>query len=147
MNKWISIVLFSFIITLPLSGQTSRETAAMEIETIMQQQVNSWNSASVEAYMQAYWKSDQLTFVGGSGMIQGWETTLERYLKAYPDSQSMGKLSFQNKKIDLLSDSSALVSGRWRLDRSEDTLKGWYTLIWKKQAQSWKIVYDHSSSE
>ncbi|MCP4271173.1 MAG: DUF4440 domain-containing protein, partial [Gammaproteobacteria bacterium] len=40
---------------------------------------------------------------------------------------------------------TAFVLGKWQLSRVQDTLKGFYTLYWKKIDGQWKIIIDHSS--
>jgi len=130
-----------------LKSRQNPDQALNSIENTMDEQVQAWNRGSIEEYMQAYWKSDSLLFVGGSGMTYGWKPTLKRYLQAYPDREQMGKLSFDNKRIETLSDSTAFVLGQWQLQRTSDTLKGHYSLLWKMINREWKIIIDHSSSE
>jgi hypothetical protein len=57
----------------------------------------------------------------------------------------MGKLKFNNIKVDLLNSESAYVIGSWTIYRDADTLGGYYTLLWKKIEGKWCIVADHSS--
>ena len=95
--------------------------------------------------MQAYWKSDSLTFIGSRGITYGWQTTLENYRKSYGNAELMGTLQFDNDRIEILQDSSAMVTGRWNLFRSADTLSGSYLLVWKRINGEWKIIADHSS--
>ena len=115
------------------------------IRIVMQKAQEGWNSGSLEEYMKSYWKSDSLMFVGGKKISYGWNTTLKNYKKAYPDKAAMGKLTFSQIRIFFKTPNSAVVTGAWKLTREKDTLKGRYTLIFRKLPIGWRIVYDHSS--
>ena len=92
-----------------------------QILSIMEQQEIAWNDADLEAFMQPYWKSEQLKFIGKSGIKYGWQTTLDNYKKSYPDKAAMGELQFEVLHVDV-SDNSAFVLGKWQLTRSKDIL-------------------------
>tara|TARA_R110000868_G_scaffold372195_2_gene636015 strand:- start:507 stop:800 length:294 start_codon:yes stop_codon:yes gene_type:complete len=96
--------------------------------------------------MQGYWQADSLLFLGGKGPVYGWEKTLKNYQKTYATKKEMGELKFENIKIELINDSAAFVVGKWNLKREEKSIGGWYSLLWKKIIQEWRIVIDHSSS-
>ena len=116
------------------------------IDSLMKVQEDAWNRGDLETFMAAaYWQDDSLAFIGRSGVNHGWLTTLNNYKLSYPDELAMGLLTFGNEHMELLSDSSAYVIGSWRLDRSADTLSGYYTLLWKRIEGRWVIVADHSS--
>jgi len=115
------------------------------VSDIMSQQESAWNNADAEGFMQGYWKSDSLVFVGRNGLTFGWDATLANYRESYPDRASMGRLKFENKVIDRLSCDVAFVSGKWELFREADTLSGYYSLVWRNLGGKWVIVADHSS--
>lgn len=141
MTKLFTIFFIAFLNLCSLSAQN---TAA--ISAVMQQQEADWNNGDIAAYMQGYWQSDSLLFIGGKGSVYGWENTLRNYQKTYATKAQMGKLSFENLKIEAIDDSTAFVIGKWQLDRADKQLGGWYSLLWKKIDGKWKIVVDHSSS-
>lgn len=111
----------------------------------MSQQQQAWNNGDIEEYMRYYWNNDSLKFIGKRGITYGHSSTLESYKKNYPTAEAMGRLQFSNLSTDIIDDSTAFVIGRWRLFRTEDTLSGHYSLLWKKKAQGWTIIVDHSS--
>lgn len=118
-----------------------------EIKRLMQEQQDAWNEGDMAGYMQAYWSSDSLLFIGRRGMHYGWQTTLDNYRQSYPDRAQMGELLFENKQMRLTDPHSAWVAGRWNLFRESDTLKGSYLLVWEKIDGAWKIIADHSGSD
>ncbi|MFZ6051502.1 YybH family protein [Halocola ammonii] len=125
--------------------EQSEEQIAVEINRLMTEQEEAWSSGDLEAFMQHYWQSDSLAFIGRSGVNHGWQTTLDNYRKSYPDKAAMGKLTFDNLSIEKLSSTHAYVIGKWNLERSQGDLSGHYSLVWKKIEGEWKIVSDHSS--
>lgn len=120
------------------------ETEESAILSVMQAQEAAWNKGDLVAFMQGYWQSPELTFVGQSGLKKGWQTTLENYQKTYPDKDAMGKLRFDVLQVDVV-ENTAFVLGQWSLKRSQGDVAGYYTLHWRKIDGQWKIVIDHSS--
>lgn len=141
MRKLFTLFALSFsLASLAQSGSDERA-----IRTLLGQQTDSWNRGDIEGFMQTYWKSDSLMFIGKNGVVRGWQQTLENYKKSYPDTSAMGQLSFEILKVDLLGPDRHFVVGKWMLRRTAGNLSGHFTLILRKFRGSWKIVADHSS--
>ena len=104
-----------------------------------------WNKGDLEGFMQTYWKSDSLLFVGQSGPKYGWQNTLDNYRRSYPDKAAMGILSFDVKEVRFITPDDAFVLGGWHLQRAKDQPQGFFTLLLKKIDGQWKIIADHSS--
>ncbi|HVV54873.1 MAG TPA: nuclear transport factor 2 family protein, partial [Mucilaginibacter sp.] len=98
------------------------------IKKVLEDQRQAWNRGDVEGFMQGYWKSDSLMFVGSSPPVYGWQSTLERYKKHYPDKAAMGELAFDILQVKVLDSSNAFVLGGWRLKREKDSPGGYFTL-------------------
>lgn len=130
-----------------LNAQESLSPADKEaIEAVLHQQEIAWNQADVPAFMEGYWKSDGLAFVGSGGAVFGWEATKDRYLKNYPDAAAMGKLRFEIIRMQQVNQGVAQVIGKFILERTDETLSGYFTLVWRKFEDGWLIVSDHTSS-
>ena len=123
-------------------AQSEDETA---IRNAMNEQVKAWNAGDIDSFMQTYWKSDSLLFIGSTAPVHGWQTTLENYKKNYPDVAAMGKLSFNLINLKPLSPAYYFVIGEWRLERMKGNIGGYFTLLFKKIKGKWAIVVDHSS--
>ncbi len=121
------------------------EKDAKAIQEIMNAQQAAWNFGDLNTFMKYYWKSDSLKFVGKRGLTYGWQSTLDNYVKSYPDKAAMGRLLFTNMAVEPLNETNAYVIGKWELFRIADTLSGHYSLLWKKMEGKWVIVADHSS--
>jgi hypothetical protein len=117
-----------------------------EVADVMARQLDAWNAADLVGFMNGYWKSDSLRFVGGSGVTRGHQATLERYIQGYPSAQAMGQLTFVNQEWVSLGEDAGWLLGSWHLDKqgAEDA-QGMYTLLWRIVDGEWVIVADHSS--
>ncbi|MFA6456426.1 MAG: nuclear transport factor 2 family protein [Bacteroidota bacterium] len=143
------MILFAWCATLSaVFAQSAPENtiAQQQILAVIHQQIDGWNSGSIESFMQGYAVSDSLRFASGGSITYGWKTMLERYKKGYPTRQKMGTLSFTNITIDSISTDAAVVFGTWRVKRDKDEPWGLFTLLFKKSADGWRIVHDHTSS-
>jgi ketosteroid isomerase-like protein len=128
------------------SLQSARAEA--EIRAVLDAQVADWNAKRLEGFMEGYWRSPELTFFSGGRKLAGWEATLERYRRTYQaEGREMGRLAFSDLDITLLSETAAVVRGRWELTMPDGAKPGGlYTLIFRRLNQGWKIVHDHTSS-
>lgn len=131
-----------FLFSINAMAQLSEETA---IRQLLERQTTTWNRGDVEGFMQTYWQSDSLMFIGKNGVVWGWQQTLNNYKKGYPDTAAMGKLAFDIIQIKRLSTDYYFVVGRWMLKRSIGDVGGHYTLLMRRINGEWKIVADHSS--
>ena len=111
---------------------------------VMNQQETDWNNGEIDSFMQGYWQSDSLMFIGKNGIKYGWQTTLDNYKKSYPDKAAMGKLEFDILKLEVNQD-TAYMLGKWSLIRESDNPNGYFTLYWKKIKGNWVITIDHTS--
>jgi beta-aspartyl-peptidase (threonine type) len=95
--------------------------------------------------MAYYWRSEALTFQSGNVRTRGWEGVLARYKKSYP-AGTMGRLEFSDLEVRLLGPAAAFVLGRFKLDQGGSLKQGVFTLIFRRTADGWRIVHDHTSS-
>jgi hypothetical protein len=118
-----------------------------EINRLLDKQVAAWNAGNLEKFMETYWNSDRLVFVGSRGPTYGWQATLNNYKKGYPDKAAMGNLEFKILDISKIDRKTVFVIGRFVLTREIGNLSGHFTLNIQKVKGEWMIVSDHSSSE
>jgi len=138
MQKLIS--LFLIFCACSTFAQNDRAMVMAEMEA----QQSSWNNGDIPGFMEYYWKSDSLKFIGSKGITYGWQKTLDNYVRSYPDKAAMGILRFSIKECSQLSPTSIYVIGSWDLQK-EKPVGGYFTLMWKKIAGKWVIVSDHTS--
>ena len=127
-----------------LSAQEDADFATIRT-SILKQQAD-WNRGDIPAFMEVYWKSENLQFIGANGITKGWQQTLDNYKRRYPDRDAMGQLTFGIASMEKLSKKSVFLVGTWDLKRKNDAPGGYFTLIWKKIKGKWVITADHTSA-
>lgn len=124
-------------------GQSNTNETKLVLSN-MKAQEQSWNNGDVRSFMDHYWKSDSLKFIGSKGITYGWQKTYDNYLRAYPNKEEMGELTFTIIEATALSEQAVYVIGKWEL-KKEKPAGGHFTLLWKKIDGKWVIVADHTS--
>jgi hypothetical protein len=126
---------------------SNAQKGGADINTVkanMEIQEKAWNTGDIKGFMEYYWKSDSLKFIGSKGITYGWQKTLDNYIKGYPSKEAMGQLTFTILECTQLSETSIYVIGKWEL-KKDKPVGGHFTLLWKKIEGKWVIVADHTS--
>lgn len=140
MKKVFTICLL--LISIFLEAQSKDEAAIIQL---LNRQTADWNKGDIDGFMKGYWENDSLMFVGKNGVTYGYNNTLQNYKKGYPDTASMGKLTFNFIRIKRLSKKYYFVVGKWHLKRGIGDVSGHYNLLFEKINGQWVIIADHSS--
>lgn len=140
----LALILVSICVV--VSSSCSKVSQASRIRMTLDQQAVAWNRGDIDGFMSAYWKSPELTFASGGDVTRGFGDTLARYHRKYPTPEAMGKLTFSDLEIRVLSDNSAMVLGRWHLDR-KNPIGGLFTLVLRRIDNRWVIIHDHTSAK
>ncbi|MEZ6061611.1 MAG: SMP-30/gluconolactonase/LRE family protein [Planctomycetaceae bacterium] len=126
------------------AASRTRETVE-QIRSIIDQQAECWNRGDIDAFMEYYWKSDDLTFSSAGTVTRGWQTTRDNYKSRYPTRDQMGRVTFSRIEVTPLGDSAAMVLGEWNLEREKEPVGGNFTLVFRRIDGAWLIVHDHTS--
>jgi len=137
-------LLLGFLLAAPVALRAADPAA--EIRTVLSAQAAAWNRGDVDGFMQAYVHTETLRFASGGTVTRGWQTTLDRYKKRYPDRAAMGTLQYTLIDVDILAPDAAVVFGQWELARERDRPRGLFTLVMRRTADGWRIAADHTSS-
>lgn len=127
------------------TASAAPQSAEPAIRAVLDEQAAAWNRGDVAGYMQGYWKSEQMTFSGASGVTRGWQAVFDRYRTRYPDRKAMGQLAFSEIEITMLGPDAAMVLGRWQLERETDRPGGVFTLVARRLPEGWRVIHDHTS--
>jgi L-asparaginase / beta-aspartyl-peptidase len=129
----------------PSAAPDERSNDLAAITKILEAQQNNWNQGNVDAFLEGYWHSPDLTFSGSGGIARGWDGVLARYKKNYPDRAAMGQLDFSGLEFHFLGRDAALVLGHWHLSRAQGDIGGVFSLVWQRFPEGWRIIHDHTS--
>lgn len=133
---------------LVLAGCATAEPDRREILAVLAAQAEAWNRGDLDLFLTGYWRSDQTVFASGDKVHRGYQAMADRYRAAYPTREKMGRLTFSNLAFEQLEGDRAVVTGSWELEVAgqEKRPGGVFTLLWRRFADGWKIVHDHTSS-
>lgn len=122
--------------------------ARRAIVQVLTTQTAAWNRGDIPGFMQGYWRSDSLVFLGRKGLTCGWQQTLANYQKSYPNAAAMGQLAFSGLRVTLLASGAAQVIGHWHLARPvAGNVQGYFLLVLRQIDGKWVVVADHTNSE
>ena len=138
------VIIYFFMFSCIYSFAQIEKGDVKTVSNNMKAQVLTWNNADIKGFMDHYWNSDSLMFIGSKGVTYGWQKTYDNYVKNYPNKEAMGILKFTIIKTEQLSKTSIYIIGKWELEK-EKPAGGHFTLLWKKINNKWVIVSDHTS--
>ena len=92
-------------------------------------------------------KNPGVIFVSGGKFQNGWQGTLDHYVRDYGGSpERRGKLHFYNMKVELLAPDAAMLVGQYRLERGARVTEGVNTRLFRKIHARWLITVNHVSA-
>lgn len=139
------LIVFLLLIIFVITSSFAQNKDEAAVRNLLADQTKEWNNGNIPAFMETYWKSDSLMFIGKNGVTYGWQKTMDNYKKNYPDTIAMGKLKFELLEVKRLSNIYFFVVGKWHLTRSIGDIGGTFTLLFRNINNKWVIVADHSS--
>jgi uncharacterized protein (TIGR02246 family) len=134
---WLALAVPALVV-----GKDATETA---IRTVLDKQVDDWNRGDIAAFVLSY--AENCTFVG-TGVTEGRAGVEQRYRKAYPTPDAMGRLTFSDLKIKKIGGRQVIVTGAYHLQRAAQSggdKSGIFSLVFKRDGGAWRIVLDHTS--
>jgi uncharacterized protein (TIGR02246 family) len=153
MRRCISLIAGCLVLCCGLARPTSLFAGADAhdadrdaIQAILNEQQQAWNRGDIDAFLQGYWHSPEVTFSGSSGTVRGYDGILARYKKTYAERETMGRLEFSALEFHFLGPEAALVLGHWHLTRAKGDIGGVFSLVWQKLPEGWRIIHDHTSA-
>ena len=135
----------SLIAFLALAAATPQADKAAILGTILRME-QAWNRGDFRGYMAGF-KNPDVVFVSGGKLQQGWQGTLEHYVRDYGGSaERRGQLDFYNMKVDVLAPDAAMLIGQYRLVRGPRVTEGVNTRLFRKIHGKWLITMNHVSA-
>ena len=132
------------LIATPVAASPRSEHAAI-LDTVARMEA-AWNRGDFRGYMAGF-KNPDVVFVSGGKFQDGWQGTLDHYIRDYGGSaERRGRLHFYNMKVDLLGPDSAMLIGQYRLVRGARVTEGVNTRLFRKFRGRWLITMNHVSA-
>jgi beta-aspartyl-peptidase (threonine type) len=116
------------------------------VRDVVVAQEEAWNKGDLEGYMKGYWRSDKLVVFSNKNRRNGWQETFDAYKRRYQSpGAEMGKLTTSQIEVFSLGPESAMVRATWKLETKAMNYEGWFTLVFRKIDDGWRIVHEHTS--
>jgi uncharacterized protein (TIGR02246 family) len=123
--------------------QESQKKAILQVIATMQ---DAWNRGDFRGYMQGF-KNPDVIFVSGGRFQDGWQGTLDHYVRDYGASaETRGTLRFHDIRIEMLSADAAQLISRFDLVRPQHPQYGINTRLLRKVDGHWVIALNHVSA-
>jgi ketosteroid isomerase-like protein len=123
------------------------DSSEQAIRHVLDDQVQAWNRADVDAFMTSYENSPNTLFIGKT-VRRGYEAVRRRYHEEYGTPEKMGKLVFSDLSLTPLGVDYASVTGSFHLTRTASgggNASGVFSLVFRRTPKGWKIMLDHTS--
>lgn len=129
----------------PAAGQMAAPSAEPEIRAMLDQSVAAWNRGDLDGHLAD--NADSITFMTGRGPIVGKDQTAAALRRSFfRDGKPVQALRFEQVTVRPLGDRHALVVGRFVLSGGgEADRSGWFSTVWERRPEGWRVIHDHSS--
>lgn len=142
--KPVLACLAAALLSAPAHANPKTERAA--ILNVVAHMEAAWNRGDFRGYMAGF-KNPDVVFVSGGKFQDGWQGTLDHYIRDYGGSaERRGNLHFYNMKVDLLAPDAAMLVGQYRLERGARVTEGVNTRLFRKVRGHWLITMNHVSA-
>lgn len=130
-----------------MSSPADRPAAEAAIQALFAAGCEAWNRGDLDGYLASYWQSDRTRWVSGGAVVRGFAAIAAGYRRRFAAPRPMGTLSISELEIEVLSDTDALVFGRWALQFADQAPHGVFTVHARSFAGEWLFVSDHASND
>ena len=121
----------------------AEKAAILKVITAMEA---AWNRGDFRGYMQGF-KNPDVIFVSGGRFQDGWQGTLDHYIRDYGTSaETRGTLRFYDIRIEILGPDAAQLISRYQLVKQQHPQYGINTRLMRKVNGEWVIALNHVSS-
>ncbi len=119
------------------------------VQAMLDSSAVAWNEGRIEGFMDDYVDSPSTTYIGGTGLVEGWDGIRERYAPLFQPGAERDSLRFVDLKLRRLSATLTLATARYILygEDGRTTASGPFTLVLRKVGREWRIIHDHSSAD
>ncbi|MDE2661844.1 MAG: nuclear transport factor 2 family protein [Gemmatimonadota bacterium] len=121
---------------------------AEQVASLLDRQAAAWNGGDLEGFMSAYSPSPTTTYIGSTGLIEGYDGIRERYAPGFAPSAARDSLRFEDLRVREVDERVGVATARYVLEREGTvTSTGPFTLVLLNLEGAWLIVHDQSAED
>ena len=104
-----------------------------------------WNRADIDGHVAMY--ADSAGFMTGRGPAFGRQMIADMLERSFfRDGRPVQQLRFEHMTVRMLGADHAYVTGQFILSGGgQEDNTGWFTTVWARTPEGWKLIHDHSS--
>ncbi len=104
-----------------------------------------WNSGDMDSYLDAYWKSPEMSLMFADQAVRGWQALADLFRSNWATEEAMGDFSSSDVVVTQISSDTVISSGAFTHVFPDETVEGSFTHVWKIQDGEWRIAQEHTS--
>ena len=146
MKKSLFLLAACFLLSVSVFAQTQPKMSKDEqqLRALLNGTAEGWNKGDLPQYLSVYTPdATEMRSTGPAGGVEKIEETMKNGF--WKTGRPIQVLRYENVVVRMLGKEGALVTGQYILsgaDRPDRT--GWFTSVWKKTKDGWKMIHDHS---
>ena len=126
--------------------QARAEQTEQTIRQATDKLAEDWNGGGMEAYLAAYWNSENLSLMFGDKAIRGWDAVATLFRGTWTTEENMGDFSTSDVIVRQISPDTVISSGGFTHVFPTETIEGSFSHVWKQfEDGRWLIVHEHTS--
>jgi uncharacterized protein (TIGR02246 family) len=145
MKKLIILLVFIFAVSATNAfAQAKMNKDEKAIRATLELTAEGWNKGDLNQYLSAYTpQATEMLSTGPAGGVEAIEKTMKEGF--WKTGKPLQVLRYENIVVRMIGKQGALVTGQYilsgggRADR-----KGWFTTVWVKTKDGWRMIHDHS---
>jgi uncharacterized protein (TIGR02246 family) len=145
MRKLLFLLSVCCLLSVSAAAQTEKMSKdEQQLRALLNGTAEGWNKGDLPKYLSVYTPdATEMRATGPAGGVEKIEETMKKGF--WKTGRPLQNLRYENVVVRMLGKEGALVTGQFILsgaDRPDRT--GWFTSVWKKTKDGWKMIHDHS---
>jgi len=126
------------------ASRSSLADAGSEVRAALDSSVDAWNHGDLEGHVAVY--ADSAVFRPGGGE-RGRVQARRTFAPFFANPRARPRLALDNLAVSAMSAEYVLATGQYVLTGDTVTVsrRGWFTEVWVRTPQGWRIILDHLS--
>ena len=121
---------------------------AEQVASLLQRQAAAWNGGDLDGFMSVFSQSPTTTYIGSTGLIEGYAGIRERYAPGFAPGAARDSLRFEGLRVREVDERVGIATARYVLEREGTvTSTGPFTLVLLNVEGAWLIVHDQSAED
>lgn len=145
MKKLLIVSVFVFFISASAAvAQTKMSKDEKAIRAALESTAEGWNAGDLNKYLAVYTpEATEMLSTGPAGGVEAIEKTMKEGF--WKTGKPLQILRYENIVVRMIGKEGALVTGQYILSGGgRPDRKGWFTTVWVKTRDGWRMIHDHS---